>query len=141
VQTTAAGGGIRVIAADGHEASCGAGEVLISAFCTGAPEGYPLNIYPGGAKCGWSGDNAKVTISCAPAAQVSTAATSEGASSGALRIVASDTNEAWCADDETMISAFCTGAPQGYPLNTYPGGAKCGWSGDGAKATAVCMKK
>ena len=39
-----------------------------------------------------------------------------------------------------MISAFCSGVGSDYPLQTYPNGAKCGYSGDASEVTLVCAK-
>jgi hypothetical protein len=55
-----------------------------------------------------------------------------------LRVVASDTNTAWCESGETMVSAYCTGGWSKYPLQTYDNGAKCGYSDGNATATVIC---
>jgi hypothetical protein len=46
-------------------ATCDAGEVLISAYCTGSWTNYPLKPTATGASCGEAGSNdAKVVIVC-----------------------------------------------------------------------------
>src|SRR4029079_4753611 len=100
--------------------------------------------YPGGrAKCGYSDGHSQATVGCMPGTDTGKTAASTAAEPNALglRVVASETNTAWCQSDETLISAYCTGGGQKYPLQTYANGAKCGYSGEHSKATAVCGPK
>jgi hypothetical protein len=124
--------GIRLVSSDSNTASCDAGEAMFGAYCSGGYSKYPLLAYPGGrVKCGYSGGMAKANVACMPGE----AATANDAG---LRVVASDTNTAWCEGGETVVSAYCTGGWSKYPLQTYPNGAKCGYSDGNAKATVVC---
>jgi hypothetical protein len=61
-----AGSTLRVVAPGAAEASCDAGEVLISAMCTGTFSGYPLRATATGASCVDPGGQAQVTIVCMP---------------------------------------------------------------------------
>jgi hypothetical protein len=55
----------RVVSPDAASATCDAGEVLISAYCTGTWTNYPLKPTANGASCGDAGStDAKVTIVC-----------------------------------------------------------------------------
>jgi hypothetical protein len=54
-----------VVSPDAPSAACAAGEVLISAYCTGTWTNYPLKPGQNGASCGEAGTSeAKVTIVC-----------------------------------------------------------------------------
>jgi hypothetical protein len=54
-----------VVAPNAATASCEAGEVLISAYCTGTWTNYPLKPTENGAACGDAGaTDVKVTIVC-----------------------------------------------------------------------------
>jgi hypothetical protein len=121
--------GLRVVASDSNTASCESGETMVSAYCTGSWGAYPLQTYGNRAKCGYSGGGAKATVVCAAGA----------AESGPLRVV-SGSNVEFCGGDEVMVSAMCSGSGRDYPLQTYPNGAKCGYSGDASKVTLTCMK-
>jgi hypothetical protein len=121
------GGGIHLVASDNNVAACEPGETTFSAFCTGGWGEYPLITYPDGrVKCGYSGGMARANVACMA-----------GEAAG-LRVVASDTNTAWCEAGETVVSASCSGGYGDYPLQTYSNGAKCGYSGGNATATVVC---
>ena len=121
---------LRVVAEGGNTASCEAGETLFAAYCSGGWDTYPLIAYPGGrVKCGYRGGNAQATAVCLAGGQ---------AEALGLRVVASDTNTAWCESGERVVSAYCTGGWSEYPLQTYPNGAKCGYSAGGSKATVIC---
>jgi hypothetical protein len=53
---------------DGKTASCGVGEIMIGAFCTGTYVSYPLQVGPGanGASCSaGAGSNVEVVVVCA----------------------------------------------------------------------------
>jgi hypothetical protein len=132
-QAQAAGaptGPLRVVAEGSNTASCEAGETLFAAYCSGGWDTYPLIAYPGGrVKCGYSGGNVQATAVCLAGGQ---------AEALGLRVVASDTNTAWCESGEKVVSAYCTGGWSEYPLQTYPNGAKCGYSAGGSKATVIC---
>jgi hypothetical protein len=120
---------IRLVASGSNTASCEQGETMIGAYCTGGWSEYPLITYPGSmAKCGYSGGGAQATVACLPGAADRAAG---------LRVVASDTNTAWCEPGESMVSASCSGGGA-KNLVTYPHGAKCGYSAGGSKATVVC---
>jgi hypothetical protein len=124
--------GIHLVSSEGNTAQCGADEEMFSAYCSGGYSQYPLLTYPDGkVKCGYSGGMAKANVACMPKNEAA-------AASAGLRVVASDTNSAWCSSGETMVSAYCTGGWSKYPLQTYPDGAKCGYSGGSAKATVIC---
>jgi hypothetical protein len=61
----AAGASFRIVPPSGPTATCGAGEVLISAYCTGTWTNYPLKPTANGASCGEAGSTeATVTIVC-----------------------------------------------------------------------------
>jgi hypothetical protein len=68
------------------------------------------------------------------------AAAAPAASAAGIRVVTTGTHEAWCESGEVVISAYCTGSWDKYPLNMFSSGAKCGYSEGGANATVVCMK-
>ncbi len=127
-----AGLGIHLVSSDSNVASCKSDETLFSAYCSGGYDTYPLLAYPDGrVKCGYSGGASKANVACMPKDD-------SAAKEAGLRVVASDTNTAWCSSGETMVSAYCTGGWSKYPLQTYPDGAKCGYSGGSAKATVIC---
>jgi hypothetical protein len=58
-----AGTSLHVVSGD-TEASCGDGEVMVSAICVGSTGVYPLQTTETGASCGDSG--ASVRITCMP---------------------------------------------------------------------------
>ena len=125
--------GLHLVSSGTNTASCEAGEALFGAYCTGGWSDYPLMATAGGGvKCGYSGGMAEANAVCMPGGN-------DGAASLGLRVVESDTNTAWCESGETMVSAYCTGGWSDYPLQAYGNGAKCGYSGDAAKATIVCQ--
>ena len=127
-----ASGPLRIVAEGSNVAACETGETLFAGFCSGGWEDYPLITYPGGrVKCGYSGGDAEATAVCMPGEP-------EAAEALGVRVVASDTNTAWCESGESVVSAYCTGGGGDYPLQTYADGAKCGYSAGGAKATVIC---
>jgi hypothetical protein len=132
MQAAAMPSGLRLVSTGSNTASCEPGEALFSAYCTGGWSDYPLITYAGGrVKCGYSGEMADANAVCMPGGEGAAAALG-------LRVVASDTNTAWCESGESMVSAYCTGGWSEYPLQTYANGAKCGYSNGNATATIVC---
>jgi hypothetical protein len=60
-----AGASFRLVSPNAAQATCDAGEVLISAYCTGTFTSYPLKPSPNGASCGEpNSTEVKVTIVC-----------------------------------------------------------------------------
>jgi len=64
VAAAAPGSPFRVVGPTAGAAGCDAGEVMISAYCTGSWTNYPLRPMDNGATCGDSGD-VRVTLVCA----------------------------------------------------------------------------
>jgi len=124
--------GLHLVSSEDNKAACGPDEAVFSAYCSGGYSEYPLLAYPGGGiKCGYSGGLSKANVACIKKDE-------SAVQSAGMRVVASDTNTAWCNSGETVISAYCTGGWSEYPLETYPNGAKCGYSDGDAKATVIC---
>ena len=118
-----------MVASDTNSAWCESGESVVSAYCTGGWSKYPLQTYPNGAKCGYSDGSAKATVICSAG----------GADGSGIRVV-TGSNRGSCESGETMVCAICSGVGGEYPLQTYPNGAKCGYSGDNSEVTLVCAK-
>jgi len=56
-------GPLRVVSGSNVE-FCESDEVMVSAICSGSGRDYPLQTYDNGAKCGYSGDTSRVTLTC-----------------------------------------------------------------------------
>jgi hypothetical protein len=61
----------------------------------------------------------------------------------ALRVVAPQSSTASCETDEVMISAFCSGNFNVYPLVPLANGARCGNNPNSTtlRVTIVCAKR
>jgi hypothetical protein len=66
-----------------------------------------------------------------------------GAPGTALRVVSPQSSIASCETDEMMISAYCTGTFNAYPLVPLPNGARCGNNPNSTtlRVTIVCAKR
>jgi hypothetical protein len=66
-----------------------------------------------------------------------------GAPGTALRVVAPQSSTATCEADEVMISAYCSGAFNAYPLVPLANGARCGNNPNSTtlRVTIVCAKR
>jgi hypothetical protein len=66
-----------------------------------------------------------------------------GAPGTALRVVAPQSSTASCETDEVMISAFCSGSFNAYPLVPLANGARCGNNPNSTtlRVTIVCAKR
>jgi hypothetical protein len=66
-----------------------------------------------------------------------------GAPGTTLRVVAAQRSSASCENDEVMISAYCTGTFNSYPLVPLPNGARCGNNPNSTtlRVTIVCAKR
>jgi len=66
-----------------------------------------------------------------------------GAPGMALRVVAPQSSTASCETDEVMISAFCSGNFNVYPLVPLANGARCGNNPNSTtlRVTIVCAKR
>jgi hypothetical protein len=65
-----------------------------------------------------------------------------GAPGTALRVVSPQSSIASCNGDEIMISAYCTGTFNAYPLVPLTNGARCGNNPNSAlRVTIVCAKR
>jgi len=61
---------------------------------------------------------------------------------GSFRVVAPNAATASCEANEAMISAYCTGTFQTYPLKPTGNGAACGDAGaTDVKVTIVCARR
>ena len=60
-----------------------------------------------------------------------------------LRVVAAQSSTASCEGDEVMISAYCSGAFNAYPLIPLENGARCGNNPRSTtlRVTIVCAKR
>lgn len=60
-----------------------------------------------------------------------------------LRVVAPQSSVASCQTDEIMISAYCTGTFNAYPLVPLTNGARCGANPNSTtlRVTIVCAKR
>jgi hypothetical protein len=79
-----------------------------------------------------------------PGAPGQTGAQGEPGPAGtALRVVAPQRSTASCEDDEVMISAYCTGTWNNYPLVPLSNGARCGNNPNSTtlRVTIVCAKR
>jgi hypothetical protein len=66
-----------------------------------------------------------------------------GAAGMTLRVVAPQATSASCEADEVMISAYCSGTFNTYPLVPLPNGARCGNNPASTtlRVTIVCAKR
>jgi Collagen triple helix repeat (20 copies) len=66
-----------------------------------------------------------------------------GAPGTALRVVAPQSSTATCESDEVMISAYCSGSFNAYPLVPLANGARCGNNPNSTtlRVTIVCAKR
>ena len=66
-----------------------------------------------------------------------------GAPGTALRVVAPQSSTATCESDEVMISAYCSGTFNAYPLVPLENGARCGNNPRSTtlRVTIVCAKR
>jgi hypothetical protein len=66
-----------------------------------------------------------------------------GAPAPTLRLVAPQSSVASCEADEVMISAYCIGNFNSYPLVPFANGARCGDNPNSAtlRVTIVCAKR
>ena len=66
-----------------------------------------------------------------------------GTPSTTLRVVAAQSSTASCEADEVMISAYCSGAFNAYPLIPLENGARCGNNPRSTtlRVTIVCAKR
>jgi collagen triple helix repeat protein len=66
-----------------------------------------------------------------------------GAPGTALRVVSPQSSIGTCNGDEIMISAYCTGTFNGYPLVPLANGARCGNNPNSTtlRVTIVCAKR
>jgi len=66
-----------------------------------------------------------------------------GAPGTALRVVAPQSSTATCEADEVMISAYCSGSFNAYPLVPLANGARCGNNPNSTtlRVTIVCAKR
>jgi hypothetical protein len=67
----------------------------------------------------------------------------KGAPGATLRVVAPQSSTASCEADELMISAYCTGTFNTYPLVPLSNGARCGNNPNSTtlRVTVVCAKR
>jgi hypothetical protein len=66
-----------------------------------------------------------------------------GAAGATFRVVAPQSSSASCETDEVMISAYCTGTFNNYPLVPLANGARCGNNPNSTtlRVTIVCAKR
>jgi len=66
-----------------------------------------------------------------------------GAPGTALRVVSPQSSTATCESDEVMISAYCSGTFNAYPLVPLANGARCGNNPNSTtlRVTIVCAKR
>src|SRR5215471_2546811 len=66
-----------------------------------------------------------------------------GTSGTALRVVSPQSSIASCETDEIMISAYCSGTFNAYPLIPLANGARCGNNPNSTtqRVTIVCAKR
>ena len=55
-----------------------------------------------------------------------------------LRAVAPDSDTAWCAPGEIMVSAICVNSSSASPVAAYANGAKCAYGDGAARARIMC---
>ena len=61
-------------------------------------------------------------------------------STSGMHFVAPDSDTAWCAEGEMMVSALCLNSSSTSPVTAYPNGAKCAYGDNGpARARIMCM--